>query len=1184
MPRSPLITSAVRDLAQYFGATTDAAFIDRTWSISKVAETNRAAASSSNVEEQLRARGAIVKQAADPTVGTPTADHIANLLNGTVSVGSFLRIPGMSTNLGGYDQQLQIYRMEGSSTTDKELEKLSSEPSNDVKGESQPGESQHPHVNLYAAVVLNPFMGPMTKDMGAVEIFMNSIPTLEFSRCVPYLNVEVISLLRTRGTVAPPLTLTGFLNPPALSPVDAAILRSQGVIVNTEATTLGSGLRSGMELFTAPQTLTNMGQHGSEFVPVIDRFRPLASLGNLTLSTKIQGGTLLFTTGRLEIMIHDRSRLREMAAFVRPDLYGTTFLDITYGWSHPEGGMTSRNVYGKFLDAMKSTTRFRIAGSSFSFEEGGQVKVTLNVQTVGSTDLLYLGPKAVSSEMKEMIKIIRLINEELVKMRSRNTTPSMADYDYLAAFQDPASVLAASSDKNVLEKTRKLIQKSSTPSALAGYLKDLLGKNLKQDSSSAAEGSAVDKAQNALQDDYDAIISSVPTYHSSGDAFGVITDENFRKMFDDTFYAATPSGETTKLAGGAGSKVMNAAEATKGGKTMNDFYSFGSIFMNFIAKPIKESGQYDEVQVVFYPFNRYAGLVHDLPISCFPIEKERFKKSIVELARRTPNVSCRQIIGLLYDRFTHFPPAQAYLMAGFYNQSKAESGTVEEIDSKAKFTITYPDSANPNKKITKTVAASFQLTFEERLGNVGIPEKKFVLPSVQVAVEGCPLTDADGKTLPDASGNPKSLIKIHVYDSSTEPHATIADIARAAKDNEVGIVTNPVASTNAIIRSSGDPQQVGVETLQAAQKAIEAGEKVGLLEAIDLSTLEASDIGARDVIESMKNGNTFYRVKGDYSSIKRLVSAGVPTVTYGSSTSAITNVTLASNTSPGLGNVQLLRAFAEPGEAQTESLTSGVPMGIIPANLSVSTIGCPLFAPLQRIFMDFGTGTSIDNLYHVISVESTIGKDGFKTDLAFKFADSFASYRSLNQNLALLAVSLAGGITNDITIDPTYQLAQSTGQSTLPFAPTGGRSSAKLIEDARRFARQTLVKLLVPIAAIEIRTKAEAERQISQLANKVASKAQAEKEKLEKKAEAMIPEEARIKMAKAQQDINAAIASAQSKAEPAARAAILANQYAQMLEFISTLPSEVGAAILDETLTAYEEARKQAAENASSGS
>ncbi len=994
MPRSPIVTKATRELAKYFQAITDAAFIDRSYRMIPTQE-ERASKVSNDPGLKIQTNRAIYSRALDYEEGTPVADHIANLINGSINFTSFYNV-AQSELQGTYAEEFEFLQVESNSEKspvmsfiDAGNNKLSERPS-----------IENP--NLYSVLVNNPYMGPATKDSGAIEIFMNAIPTLEFSKCVPYIGLEIVSLRRISGTTAQPLTLLGYLNPTKLGSADLAMQSGQETQVRSEVLEIGPGLRSGIELFTMPQTLANLGDTGPEFVPIIDRLRPLATLGTLTLNTKLQGGTLSFTTGKLEITIHDRSRLREVAAFVRPDLYGTTFLDITYGWSHPDGGVLSDNSYGKFLDALKTSTRYRVSNSSYSFEEGGQIKVTLSIQSVGTIDLLYLGPRAAPPELVEMQRIIRDINERLAELRARGTSPSMVEYDILDTFKDPASALRAGGDANVIKKLREALTKMKD-SQIKTSLNRLVG-SLTQNSTEA--GGVIEEAQNALVAPYTTIVDNLPRLNedafaerfidtSSFDRLGSMNDNKVRLDVPDEDGKTAPI-QTKTLTSSKDGDVF--AEALG----QNDYVTYGSVFMEMIAKPIKNSKQYDEVQVIFYPFNQFAGAVHDLPISAFPIEVSRLKLAIEDAAKSSPELSARSIIRLLYDRFTHYSPSRAYLMAGFYTK-KEDDQTGLEMEAK-NLKETYEIKTSGGRKTIK-VAANLQLTFEERLMRVGVPEAKFKMPVVEVAVEASPLLDVYGAPILDDKGNSKTLIKMHVYDAAMDPHSTLTDIISAAKDNELGVINIPASQYQSAVQSGISDNDAKIKS--GVDKVISVGLETGMLEAVRRSDTQVLTGEENDLSKMILDGSVFLRVKASYDEIKRMVSAGMPTITYGSSMTALTNASLTTGGSAGLPNVMLQRAFSAPGETAAENVNTGVPMQLIPAQLSISTIGCPLFSPMQRFFVDFGTGTSIDNVYFVTSVDSNISREGYKTDVKMSFGEGFATYRSLNQKLAMMAANWA---------------------------------------------------------------------------------------------------------------------------------------------------------------------------------
>ena len=147
-----------------------------------------------------------------------------------------------------------------------------------------------------------------------------------------------------------------------------------------------------MEIFTTPQTILNGDEYYTgEISPnrgaaVIDRFRPFMSIKDFKVDLVPSAGLLTFKSAQLNLVLHDRSRLSEISEFVKPDLYGKTHFLITYGWSHPDS-LSTENVYGKFLDSLKCTEKYRIVNSSFTFDDVGQVSISLKLSLEGGSQV-----------------------------------------------------------------------------------------------------------------------------------------------------------------------------------------------------------------------------------------------------------------------------------------------------------------------------------------------------------------------------------------------------------------------------------------------------------------------------------------------------------------------------------------------------------------------------------------------------------------------------------------------------------------------------------------------------------------------------------------------------------------------------------------------------------------------------
>jgi len=1124
LPRSPLLNAATNELAQYFGAITDADYIDRTWEARLVARANRKAASTTtNLQssyrtdlDKINALGDVIRVAAEPRTGSPSAEHISDLINGALSISAFLGNVNNVDQLSVEDKYGSQFKIAGigekkSIFSGANFEKISGigAPS---KINTSPTEPTNQAPNVYAVAVANPAMGPATRDMGPIEVFMNAIPTLELSKCVPYVNVELVTSRPATGadgnTVAP--TLLRFLNPPGLGSADSAMLGAQATPVGSEVLDFGIGTRSGMELFTAPQTLVNMDAHGAEYVPVIDRLRPLASLGELSVSVKMQKNTSSFSQIRMEITVHDRSRLREIADLVRPDLYGRTFIDVTYGWSHPDGGLKSSNSFGKFLDALKVEGRYRIATSSYNFEEGGGVKISLNLFSVGSTDLLSLSTRATRQWQHDLERIVRKVKEALALVRASGLPgPGMAKYDFVNSITDPTSLIKAASDSsfmNALDSLQEQKGKGITmdkSDAIVNAFADAFGEvTLSKGAWKAKPGTngTVFEIADKLKTSYTEMVGKIPKMGDDGISDDFFTDLEGRR-----------AGGWYDSNGGTAQQALDYVKG-KNPAESGGFSSLGSIFMSLVANPLADSGQYEEVQVIFYPLNDYAGALHGCPLSWFPISKNKLSSYVSEFVTKNPEMSLHQMIELLNSRFVGFPVDPAYMMADFYNKDKASKGTAEFAKGKN--------------------AASFLATQEERLEKVGIYEKKFIQPKLGIFVEGAPLLDARGEKLRYSDGTAKTIIKIHVFDSSATATRTLGEMLTAARDDQLGVIVGPVSdATREAVGSPG--KEFITQRRQDLNAVLEAGEKAGLLKKLDTSNVKGSDGKPIEGLPPM------YSVAGDYNDIKRLVSAGMPTFTYGSMNSGIINASLASVSNAGFGNAMMVRSFQAPGEVAPDVVDGGVPMQLIPGSLSLSTFGCPLFFPMQRVFVDFGTGTSIDNVYFVQGAEHKIGPSGFKTDVKLSYGEGFATYTSLSQNLAMLAVRVKNAMS---------EKAPSDASPTAPPAPvklSGPREEKNAIDRAKikereflQAAGRAIGKSLAPAARVAIEVQMKIDAELQKVKDRIALEVEEAKVAAQAKIEAMIPEEVKIAAAEAQKkaaEVAAKYAEVQSDIEQAKR-------------------------------------------------
>ena len=104
------------------------------------------------------------------------------------------------------------------------------------------------------------------------------------------------------------------------------------------------------------------------------------------------------------------------------------------------------------------------------------------------------------------------------------------------------------------------------------------------------------------------------------------------------------------------------------------------------------------------------------------------------------------------------------------------------------------------------------------------------------------------------------------------------------------------------------------------------------------------------------------------------------------------------------GKIRLLDTDA--GRQAKALVDAGVPLQTAPVSLSLNTFGCPAINYGQSFFVDFGTGTTIDNVFVVTGIDHSISQGKFETKVKMTQIDAFGKYTStlttLTKTLAAL--------------------------------------------------------------------------------------------------------------------------------------------------------------------------------------
>ena len=270
----------------------------------------------------------------------------------------------------------------------------------------------------------NPALNFANRSSGVAGVFLNLLPTIEISKCQPYVDIKLLTKtpqtenVGGENRIGDGISLLRFLNgkavvdendPWALAlPVGLGMptqpkLDEQGLPMYDEngqpISESSPATVAGMELFTSPQTLVNGNEPHYDIGPerltpegrqasVIDKFRPFMTLKSFDISVVPARGMISTKSASISLTLHDRSRLAEIGQLVKPDGLANIEILAEYGWSHPEG-FGSNNDFATMLNALRVKEKFQVVNSSMSFNDVGEVDITLKLVSKGDNDLTF---------------------------------------------------------------------------------------------------------------------------------------------------------------------------------------------------------------------------------------------------------------------------------------------------------------------------------------------------------------------------------------------------------------------------------------------------------------------------------------------------------------------------------------------------------------------------------------------------------------------------------------------------------------------------------------------------------------------------------------------------------------------------------------------------------------------------
>jgi hypothetical protein len=140
-----------------------------------------------------------------------------------------------------------------------------------------------------------------------------------------------------------------------------------------------------------------------------------------------------------------------------------------------------------------------------------------------------------------------------------------------------------------------------------------------------------------------------------------------------------------------------------------------------------------------------------------------------------------------------------------------------------------------------------------------------------------------------------------------------------------------------------------------------------------------------------------------YEDLKTFISQVTPVLNYGANHGGIIAATVASMQNSDLATVNMQRAMGQPYNSEpNSSSTSAIPLRIQPSQLDLTLFGCPLLNLAQQFFVDFSTGTTIDDLYTLTHLSHVIAAGKFESTAKFTPMNAYGAYESVSSKVVKL--------------------------------------------------------------------------------------------------------------------------------------------------------------------------------------
>lgn len=846
------------------------------------------------------------------------------------------------------------------------------------------------------------------------DFFLNFIPSYFASQMIPYLQVElemtraVSKDPKDKNYLSTPSQMRFFLGSndlAKLSPVDQVIERSGLDFENQTAYT-------GMEIFLMPQTLTNLDEDGTRLndsgVSVrLTPPKPFVSLASIEgFEVRIQNagaGAFAHKKGNLRLKVHDKGRLSEFAEFIRGGPgFASAKVWTTYGWMAPRGN--EDDAYAEFINNnMIVRDCWKIVNSQYGFDAAGAANVSLEMVSAAYKNLeneVVTAGLGISKDLADLRAAFRVINDAKAKLYSTGkfALPILSEQVLNAASSDgvfgPDVKDAAAVARNILTAARGKLD----PKDYETFKEKL--------------EAVTSKTGNLTYEKVKTSIDASLKQHI--DKFSASPDPFLPEPSDDAARGAYfPDKDIQKEIDGFKGRTKERNEAIKKSKVgkstkfldvKSPVVSFGKLFLNFILPGMQSNvtleGSPTEVQVFFYALNDQCGPISNYSIAEFPIDMTKllFAYSQALKENNVDSLNLQTFLKLVIDTQFSDPRAIGYGMNSYYRpydpdkpgeaEYKKDDPTVE--DNMAKWVEKWGGWKPPIIEFYVEEGTDQPVLIK----NVIEDAKSSVVASKPASTPGTAESQPTQK---------KIIKRIHIYDRQCNPFKLLQQFIDIGSGQvQAGEINKAKIESKVEKALSG---KIDAAKREALKKSLASKGTAEIEKELRAQGLTSEDFNDFRTITTP--GGDDIKLTGLTSDFKAELSRYAPTIRIGTNGTMVTSANVASKTDGLMGSINIMNASkgrkeGSPG-AEDNGLFDlrGLPLRTTPVQLTLNTMGCPTIQLYQNYFVDFDTGTTIDNIYSCTQITHAISQGKFTTALTFAYLNGYGRF-SLPQSADMI--------------------------------------------------------------------------------------------------------------------------------------------------------------------------------------